>query len=165
MIRRIFGILTLIVVLSLSNLSVFAADADKIEASKPIITITKPSIDGETVHCNEYTICGITDLENIRVELYKRSSDGSYKEFKAKDEQSAWDVGPSGLFSIVVKLSAGYKNNSGKNIFRIKAIDKTDTEKSDVRSITINYSVIDANKMKPDISKDFPLDKYFKPLK
>ena len=161
MFKKFFSIVAILCIVSLLNISVFAADADKIDKTKPIITITKPSSDSERSFSKDYTICGITDLENIRIELYKRNSDGSFTEFKGTDGQSAWDIGPSGLFSIDVSLSTGYKSNTGINNFKIKAFNKTKPEINFSICITVNF--IDANKfIKSENNKDYSLNKYFK---
>jgi hypothetical protein len=173
MLKRISGIMALMIMVSLLSISVFATDADKddgkseTETAKPIITITRPSSDGEKVFSNKYTIAGIAadaDKKNIRIELFKKNSDGSYNEFKAEDGQSAWDVvGQSGFFSFEVKLTLGYMNNSSLNNFKIKAYDKANPEIITECYATIR--LIDPSKLKSDSILEYSLNKYFKPLK
>lgn len=174
MLKRISFILVLIFITSLLSVSVFAANADKsaksdksekneaAEKKTPTITITKPNSEGEKTFNKAYTICGITEKSNIRIELFKRKSDGSYNEFKGVDGLSAWDVGPSGGFSIDIILSIGYKNNYGINNFRIKAFDKENPENFELYTITI--TLLDVNKLKNESAKNYSLDKILKPL-
>jgi hypothetical protein len=168
MLKRIFFVLVLIFIISLLSVSVFAVDPEKsgkndtFEEKTPIITITRPSSDGEKTFNKAYTICGITDKSNIRIELFKRKSDGSYTEFKGVDGSSSWDVGPSGGFSIDIMLSLGYINHNGINNFKIKAFDKEKPE--NVESYTISITLLDVNKLKNEPAKVYSLDTILKPL-
>jgi hypothetical protein len=168
MLKRISFVLVLIFMTCLLSISVFAANTEKSgkddadEKNKATITITKPMNDDEKTFNRAYTICGITDKSNIRIELSKRRSDGSYTEFKGVDGLSAWDIGPSGGFSIDVMLSLGYRSQNGINNFMIKAFDKEKPENAESFKITV--TLLDVNKLKNEPAKVYSLDTILKPL-
>lgn len=127
MFKKFCSFLSFIVIVSLmASAAIAAPDAfyDKSTSSSDsqfLVKITRP--DGnESTFKTSYVICGVTDQEDVSVELLIEK-DGRYEEFATTDGYSSWDIGSSGVFMKEVMLP-----NKGANKIRIVAYKKAEYE-------------------------------------
>ena len=132
-----------IITVTLCSVSAFSGsdnntyDSDTKATKEKFITITSPeSGKSETTYNKSYSICGVTEFEKIRVELYRYNDEKKQYDRIVIDEKSYWDIGQSGFFAKEIDLKEGdnkimlvaYKlsdyNDQQRSIFEIKRVDK-----------------------------------------
>jgi len=159
MLKKIFGVLTVVFVISLFlNTTVYAAH--KIDVYDPktpateqtIFVITRPE-GKETTYNKSYEICGYTKKEKVTIELLILK-DSKYVEFKDTNGDSKWtNVGP--LFAKEIIL------NEDENHIRIVAYSENNPDELQISDLTITYSKQDKktmlDKIKEGINKMFSI--------
>ena len=102
-----------------------------------LVTITRPEGD-ESTFKTSYVICGNTNVEGIKVELYiyNKNTD-SFEPFMNTDGVNSWDIGSSGIFMKEVVLP-----EKGINKIRIVAYKKGETDRLELNN---NLQINDFN--------------------
>lgn len=129
MFRKVTLLLILVIIVLSYSASAFAWSKDILrdptvqETSQFLVTITRPEGD-ESTFKKSYVICGNTDADNVRVEIYLKNKTTKYFEpFANTNGETYWDIGSSGFFMKEVVLPA-----EGANEIRIVAYKKYDYE-------------------------------------
>ncbi|MCX8130856.1 MAG: hypothetical protein N3I35_12230 [Clostridia bacterium] len=164
MVKKICFMLVFLILFSVCSISVFAApdesgyDADTKATKEKYVTITKPE-DGknEITYNKSYSICGVTELENIRVELHRLNEDKKKYEKIVIDGKSYWDIGESGFFAKEIDLKEG--NNKIMLVAYKISDDKKNTD-----SRNEQRSIFEIKRDKRNLLESIK-DKIFDPLK
>ncbi|MCX7749865.1 MAG: hypothetical protein N2645_23695 [Clostridia bacterium] len=132
MLKRISAMLLLVTILVVCSFSAFAAAplASLLKNTKTestdqfLVTITRPEGD-ESTFKKSYVLCGVTELENIRVHvlLYDDVKD-EYVPYMDFGNDGVWDIGISGIFMKEIDLTKGankiriaaYKKSNANNL-------------------------------------------------
>ncbi len=141
--------MALVLISTVCSISAFAAPPDNyiyendIKSRVQLVNITKPEGKGVEITYNKsFSICGVTQKENIRVRLQR------YNKEKDKYEDIAigrngkinyYDIGESGFFSKEIELVEGgnnirfiaYRISNPKN-YQVNYFDITFSRKSDM---------------------------------
>ncbi len=136
MIKKIISFISTIIILVLICTTVLAGGNDifsrDTDSTEPfLVTITQP-VDAETKVCSTCDLKGVTDYENVKVELLKYNREkGAYDYYKNTDGETSWVIKTSGYFWKQIDLKKGL------NRFRLVAYKLSNKNKIQITDFTI----------------------------
>ncbi|HEX3029168.1 MAG TPA: hypothetical protein VHT34_07670 [Clostridia bacterium] len=136
MIKRIITFISTIIILVLCCTTVLAGGVDifskDTDSTDPfLVTITQP-VDDDTMVSSTCDLKGITDYENVKVELLKYNREkGTYEYYKNTDGETSWVIKTSGYFWKQLELKKGL------NRFRLVAYKLSNKSKIQITDFSV----------------------------